>query len=44
MNNSKEYYGHIESNVDSESKFELPKVEKKSRPHRKVIKRNSSNK
>ena len=44
MNNSEEYYGHIESNVDSESKFESPKVEKKSGPHRKVTKRYSPNK
>ena len=43
-NNSEEYYGHIESNVDSESKFEFPNVKKKSGPYRKGNKRNSSKK
>jgi hypothetical protein len=36
---SEEYYDHIESNVDSESKFELPKVKKKKKsgPYRKDV-------
>ena len=36
---SQEYYGHIESNVDSESKLELPKMKKKKKsgPYRKDL-------
>ena len=34
---NQEYYDHIESNVNSESKFELPKVKKKSGPYRKDV-------
>ena len=44
MNNSEEYYGHIEFIIDSEPKFEFPNVKKRSGPYRKVIKRNSSKK
>ena len=41
---SEEYCGHIEFYVDSESKFEFPKLKEKSGPYRKGIKRNSSKK
>ena len=40
MNDNEECYGLIEFYVDSESKFEFPKVKKKSGPYRKGIKRN----
>jgi hypothetical protein len=37
MINSEEYYGHIESNDESESKLEFPKVKKNSEPYRKDV-------